>query len=57
MNQTMIYLKKHQNKFPIIISAQTYLQHFYQDFGFQTIGESYDEDGIPHIKMLKQFDV
>ena len=33
------------------ISAQQYLIHFYQHFGFVTEGEPYDEDGIAHIEM------
>lgn len=37
----------------IRISAQHYLEAFYQQFGFQTVSEPYDEDGIPHIEMLR----
>lgn len=44
-------LRLYGNK-PIRISAQLYLQNFYESFGFTTIGEAYDEDGIPHIEML-----
>ncbi|WP_224485354.1 GNAT family N-acetyltransferase [Robertkochia aurantiaca] len=36
----------------IEISAQTYLQKFYESHGFSQIGESYLEDGIPHIRMV-----
>lgn len=40
---------------PIKISAQCYLLKFYESFGFRSVGESYLEDGIPHIGMvLKQ---
>ncbi|MCF6437918.1 GNAT family N-acetyltransferase [Pseudoalteromonas luteoviolacea] len=35
----------------IEISAQTYLQTFYQKLGFKSIGEAYLEDGIEHIDM------
>jgi ElaA protein len=35
----------------ITLSAQCYLQKFYEELGFQTVGESYLEDDIPHIKM------
>lgn len=38
-------------KYPIEIGAQLYLQRFYEDFGFITVGEPYDEDGIMHIDM------
>ncbi len=37
---------------PIVISAQLYLQKFYESHGFETIGESYPEDDIPHIRMI-----
>jgi ElaA protein len=35
----------------IKISAQVYLQKFYESLGFQSSGEPYDEDGISHIDM------
>ncbi len=35
----------------ITISAQCYLIKFYNRLGFCEIGEEYQEDGIPHIKM------
>jgi len=35
----------------IEISAQTYLLGFYQNLGFKPFGDSYLEDGIPHINM------
>jgi ElaA protein len=37
---------------PIKIGAQTYLLRFYESFGFQSTGEEYLEDGIPHTKMV-----
>ncbi|MDR3478986.1 MAG: GNAT family N-acetyltransferase [Gammaproteobacteria bacterium] len=54
MLETLLYLKNNHNKLPIIISAQAYLQKFYESLGFQALGEQYDEDGIPHIKMRKE---
>lgn len=36
----------------IKISAQQYLINFYQKFGFETTGEGYLEDDIPHIAMI-----
>ncbi|WP_424003951.1 GNAT family N-acetyltransferase [Maribacter sp. IgM3_T14_3] len=38
----------------ILISAQAYLEKFYNDLGFKTIGDGYLEDGIPHIRMIKK---
>tara|TARA_B110000008_G_scaffold255030_1_gene271390 strand:- start:12234 stop:12683 length:450 start_codon:yes stop_codon:yes gene_type:complete len=37
----------------IIISAQKYLIKFYNSLGFIQQGEDYLEDGIPHIKMVR----
>jgi ElaA protein len=37
----------------IRIGAQAYLERFYAGFGFATVGEPYDEDGIPHLQMLR----
>lgn len=36
----------------IKISAQTYLDKFYKDLGFDATGESYLEDNIPHQAMI-----
>lgn len=35
------------------ISAQQYLVPFYSGFGFIAVSEAYDEDGIPHVEMLR----
>ena len=43
-----------KNKFKtkeIKISAQLYLEKFYNKFGFKSKGKSYLEDGIPHVEM------
>ena len=37
----------------IKLSAQKYLEKFYNNLGFITEGEPYLEDGIPHIAMVK----
>jgi ElaA protein len=35
------------------ISAQAHLQRFYGRFGYRALGETYLEDNIPHIEMLR----
>lgn len=40
----------------IKIGAQRYLLQFYESLGFQSTGEEYLEDGIPHVKMIRQPD-
>ena len=37
---------------PVYVEAQTYAQSFYERLGFRRISEPFDEDGIPHVKML-----
>ncbi len=37
----------------IRIAAQAHLERFYGEFGFARASEPYDEDGIPHIDMLR----
>lgn len=49
-------LKQEQNQFPLIISAQMYLENFYKSYGFESVGTPYDEGGILHIKMKKYGD-
>lgn len=38
---------------PVYISAQQYLIHFYESFGFRVSSDGYQEDGIPHIEMIR----
>jgi ElaA protein len=36
----------------VALSAQTYLEPFYQSLGFVTVSAPYDDYGVPHIDML-----
>jgi len=38
---------------PVRVSAQAYLEHFYTELGFVRISANYDEDGIPHLAMVR----
>lgn len=38
---------------PIRIGAQAHLEKWYGELGFVCASEQYDEDGIPHIEMLR----
>jgi len=38
---------------PIRLGAQLYLRKFYESFGFVQASDTYIEDGIPHIEMLR----
>ncbi len=38
----------------IEVSAQYRLVNYYEALGFEAVGDVYDEDGIPHIKMIRR---
>jgi ElaA protein len=38
---------------PIRLSAQAHLERFYGSLGFAREGDDYDEDGIPHVDMVR----
>jgi ElaA protein len=49
-------VKRHQQLYPgqpNRIGAQQRLEKFYQGFGFKTVSDTYMEDGIPHVEMLR----
>lgn len=53
MEKTMNYIKDHFGNVPIRISAQSYLQKYYEKFGFvRSEKEEYSEDDIPHLDMI-----
>jgi ElaA protein len=39
---------------PVRLGAQAHLENFYTDLGFRRVSDVYDEDGIPHIQMLRE---
>jgi ElaA protein len=45
-------VKAHFKTSKIHLSAQEYLEKFYNAHGYQRVGEGYLEDGIPHIGMV-----
>ena len=51
MKASIEAVKTHFKVEEITISAQTYLQKFYESHGFVKVGEEYLEDDIPHIRM------
>ena len=48
------YIKENYINKNIEISAQKYLKEFYTNLGYKFTGNEYLEDGIPHIRMIKQ---
>lgn len=54
MKASDMAIKDHYKTSNIKLSAQQYLIKFYESHGYQTVGEGYLEDGIPHIAMVKE---
>lgn len=52
MRQAIIAAEKMYPGQGLRISAQSYLERFYQSFGFETVSDPYLEDDIPHVEML-----
>ncbi|MCZ8196574.1 MAG: GNAT family N-acetyltransferase [Flavobacterium sp.] len=54
MQQAINAIETHYNETKITISAQLYLQRFYESMGFVKTSDVYLEDDIEHIEMRKE---
>ena len=54
MDKSILYVETNFTSTTIRISAQTYLKEFYSSLGFKQVGVQYEEDGLPHIAMLRE---
>lgn len=52
VQKAMDYCSTHFSNQPIHAQAQSYLQAFYESFGFKAMSGVYLEDGIPHLDMV-----
>lgn len=52
VQKAMDYSREHFPAHPIYAQAQSYLQEFYESFGFKAVSGVYLEDGIPHLDMV-----
>ncbi len=52
MGKGLTFMREEMKVEKIRISAQAYLEKFYQSLGFKSVSNVYVEDGIPHIEML-----
>lgn len=53
MKTSINYITQTLKENTIKLSAQTYLQSFYESHHFKITGKEYLEDGIPHIAMIR----
>lgn len=54
LKKALRFLEDELHETTIKIQAQDYLRKFYGSFGFEVISETYLEDDIPHVDMLKK---
>lgn len=54
LENALRFLEDELHETTIKIQAQDYLRKFYGSFGFEVISETYLEDDIPHVDMLKK---
>jgi ElaA protein len=54
MNACNDFVLAKYGKVAVILSAQEHLEKFYNTHGFEATSIRYLEDGIPHVKMIKQ---
>jgi predicted GNAT family N-acyltransferase len=40
----------------LTLHAQTHVEAFYQQLGYETVSDEFEEAGIPHVEMRKQLD-
>lgn len=41
----------------VVVHAQEYIKKLYQQLGFEQVGAKFEEAGIPHVKMIKIFNI
>ncbi|KGA96784.1 GNAT family acetyltransferase [Alkalihalobacillus alcalophilus ATCC 27647 = CGMCC 1.3604] len=54
LNKAISILEEEKEQKSIFIQAQSYLEKFYQSFGFYSVSESYMHDGLLHTDMRKE---
>lgn len=54
MNKAIDILETEMKENCIVISAQQYLEKFYESHGFNKVSDMYLEDDIPHVRMMRK---
>ena len=53
LSTALDYIERIAPEATVTLSAQHHLTDFYQVLGFCVVSDPYDEDGIPHVRMVK----
>ncbi|AKK09792.1 GNAT family N-acetyltransferase [Corynebacterium testudinoris] len=51
MEQSLRLAREQAPGLPVVLDAQLPLVDFYRGFGFEPVGETFDDEGIPHQRM------
>jgi ElaA protein len=51
MRSALAEVRRRWGAVPVLLGAQSHLQRFYADFGFEPVSGLYDDHGIPHVEM------
>ncbi len=57
MDQGIMLTGRLYPEMDLFVSAQEYLEKFYEKLGFVKISDMYLDDGIPHIDMVKKYEM
>ena len=50
----VLQIQQHWPQRALYLGAQAHLRDFYGHFGFISVTDVYDEDGIPHVGMARE---
>jgi ElaA protein len=51
MEEALSRCREHYPGLPVVLTAQTYLVSFYRSFGFEPVGEPFEDFGLTHVDM------
>ncbi|MGL4799546.1 MAG: GNAT family N-acetyltransferase [Cellulosilyticaceae bacterium] len=54
LQKALDYIQEKWGEVEVEIEAQAHLQKFYGDVGFRRTSDEYLEDGIPHVRMVRE---
>ena len=53
LHEAVMFAEETMKPETMYLEAQTYASGFYEKEGFRVVSEPFDEDGIPHVKMIR----
>jgi len=53
MQEALVRCRRDYPDCPVVLSAQAYLQRFYESLGFRATSQPFDDYGVPHLNMRR----